>query len=281
MRGRILVALLLALTLMLLAAAPAAAESEDHKGPLLALGDSVAFGYNPLLSFANANNFVGYPEIVARRLELKDVNSSCPGETTGSFISSTAADNGCRDYRVAYPLHVGYSTTQLAFAISYLRTHHHVSLVTIDIGANDVFVLQKQCNMVPTCINAGLPTVLATIKANLEFIFDQIRNAADYRGRLVSLTYYSLSYDQPSAAATEALNQPIIEATRAFHGILASGFDAFKTAALAAGGSSCAAGLLIVLPTGGCDVHPTPKGRDLLAQAILSSLHRGGAQDQG
>jgi hypothetical protein len=76
MRGRILVALLLALTLMLLAAAPAAAESEDHKGPLLALGDSVAFGYNPLLSFANANNFVGYPEIVARRLELKDVNSS-------------------------------------------------------------------------------------------------------------------------------------------------------------------------------------------------------------
>jgi hypothetical protein len=106
-------------------------------------------------------------------------------------------------------------------------------------------------------------------------------NAADYRGRLVSLTYYSLSYDQPSAAATEALNQPIIEATRAFHGILPSGFDAFKTAALAAGGSSCAAGLLIVLPTGGCDVHPTPRGRDLLAQAILSSLHRGGEQDEG
>ncbi len=107
--------------------------------------------------------------------------------------------------------------------------------MTIDIGANDVFVLQKQCNMVPTCINAGLPAVLATIKTNLEFIVDQIRNGADYRGRLVSLTYYSLSYDQPSAAATEALNQPIIEATGAFHGILASGFDAFKTAALAAG----------------------------------------------
>jgi len=192
-------------------------------------------------------------------------------------------DNGCHDYRAAFPLHVAYSTTtpQLAFAISYLRSHHHVSLVTIDIGANDVFVLQKQCNMVPTCINAGLPAVLATIKTNLEFIFDQIRNAADYRGRLVSLTYYSLSYDQPSAAATEALNQPIIEATRAFHGILASGFDAFKTAALAAGGSSCAAGLLIMLPTGGCDVHPTPRGRDLLAQAILSSLHRGGEEDHG
>ena len=44
---------------------------------------------------------------------------------------------------------------------------------------------------------------------------------------------------------------------------------------MAAGGSSCAAGLLIPLPPilgGGCDVHPTPKGRDLLAAAIVNTI---------
>jgi hypothetical protein len=57
------------------------------------------------------------------------------------------------------------------------------------------------------------------------------------------------------------------------HGVLvASGFDAWKATALASGGSSCAAGLLIPLPTGGCDIHPSPKGRALLGQAIVSTI---------
>lgn len=54
--------------------------------------------------------------------------------------------------------------------------------------------------------------------------------------------------------------------------LVASGFDAWQAKAMAAGGSSCAAGLLIPLPHGGCDVHPTPKGRDLLAQAIVDTI---------
>ncbi len=57
------------------------------------------------------------------------------------------------------------------------------------------------------------------------------------------------------------------------HGVLiASGFDAWKATVLAAGGSSCAAGLLIRLPTGGCDIHLSPEGRALLADAIISTV---------
>jgi hypothetical protein len=41
---------------------------------------------------------------------------------------------------------------------------------------------------------------------------------------------------------------------------------------MAAGGSSCAAGLLIALPSGGCDIHPSVKGRALLAEAIVSTI---------
>lgn len=274
MRLRLL-ALLSAPFLFLLGAVPAQADGGegDHGNgnSYLALGDSVAFGYNPLFVqrglAGNPKVFVGYPEIVASRLELNDVNASCPGETTGGFISITnGADYRCLPYRFQFhfPLHVSYNTSQLAFAIAYLRAHRNVRLVTMDIGANDVFKAG--------CSGAACAAVLAGIDANLRFIYGQIRNVAHYHHALVTLTYYGLNYDPASQAGTKALNAPIIAATRAFGGKVASGFDAFKEPALEAGGSSCAAGLLIVLAPGVCDVHPTPLGRDLLAKAVLDAL---------
>jgi hypothetical protein len=47
-----------------------------------------------------------------------------------------------------------------------------------------------------------------------DVIFGQIRNVAHYRGRLVTLSYYSLLCDPASVAATQALNAPIIAATQ-------------------------------------------------------------------
>src|SRR5689334_3392899 len=108
-----------ALALVLVGAVPASATSEGHG--YLALGDSVAFGFNPLADPTNAGNFTGYPEIVARTLNIEDVNASCSGEATGSFISLTGLDNVCRPYRASWPLHVAYSGTQLAFAVNYLK----------------------------------------------------------------------------------------------------------------------------------------------------------------
>jgi lysophospholipase L1-like esterase len=271
-----LFALVSALALFVLAAVPASASSEGLS--YLALGDSVAFGFNPLLvaggQAGNPNVFVGYPEVVAKTLDTEEVNASCPGETTGGFISLTnGADYKCQAYRSAFPLHVDYSTSQLDFAIRYLSTHPDVELVTMDIGANDVFKLQAACGGAATaCFLNGLSAVLANIDANLRFIYGQLRNVAHYHHTLVTLTYYSLSYDPTTAAGTDALNGPIIDATLAFGGIVASGFEAFKGPALDAGGSSCAAGLLIVLAPGVCDVHPSPLGRDRLAAAIVNAI---------
>jgi lysophospholipase L1-like esterase len=287
MRVRVF-ALLSAAVLFVLAALPASANEgrgEDQAG-YLALGDSVAFGYSPLLVHAglagNPAVFVGYPDIVARSLDLHLVNASCPGETTGGFLSITnGQDYACLGYRFhfGFPLHVSYPGAQLAFAIQYLSTHHDVRLVTMDIGANDVFKLQAACGGVATaCFANGLPAVLAGIDTNLRFIYNQIRNVAHYHHTLVTLTYYSLSYDANTAAGTKALNAPIIDASRAFDATVASGFNAFKDRAVDAGNSSCAAGLLIVLtppPSLSCDVHPTPLGRDLLAKAIVRSVDSG------
>jgi lysophospholipase L1-like esterase len=285
MTTRLLLVLAVVAALLAGSAVPAAAADREHHddhGTLLALGDSVAFGYDPLLVPARAgdpDNFVGYPELAARRLELGDVNASCPGEATGSFVSPTGTDNGCRPYRSQFPLHVRYAGTQLAFALAYLRAHHHVRLVTIDIGANDVFVLQRQCNGDPACVNAGVPQVLATIQANLALAFGEIRRQAHYEGRLVALTYYSLAYDQATAAGTQTLNAPIAATARQFGGVVADGFAAFQGPALAAGGSSCAAGLLIPLAPGQCDVHPTRRGQELLARAVVRAARGGDDRD--
>jgi lysophospholipase L1-like esterase len=255
------------LVLCVVAAGPAEATNEGHS--YLALGDSVAFGTNPLLDARDASNFTGYPEIVAQTLNIEDVNSACPGEASGGFISPTGLDNVCRPYRAAFPLHVAYTGTQLDFATSYLKNNPRTRLVTLNLGANDLFRLQKNCNFVPACITANLPIYLANLDTNLRTIFAALR-ATGYAGLIVALTYYSLDYNNP--AGTILLNNPMVEAASHYGVLIASGFEAWKSTALAAGGSSCAAGLLIALPQGGCDVHPTPKGRDLLAAAVVGTI---------
>jgi lysophospholipase L1-like esterase len=273
---RVLV-VLAALALSLVTSVPAFAE-EDDTSYYLALGDSVAFGYTPRAvtppaNYLNAANFVGYPEMVARELELNDVNASCSGEATGRFISlASSNDNGCKAYRYYYPLHVAYTSSQLAFAVTFLNAHRDsTKLVTIDLGANDVFQLQTLCGTDQTCLDNGLPAVLATMQVNLGQIFAALR-ATGYEGKIVALTYYALVYDAAGLQGAALLNGPMINAAQPFNVKIASGFDAFKPFALAHGGSSCAAGLLIALGGGVCDVHPTPFGHAVLAAAVIHAL---------
>ena len=262
-----LFALLSAAVLFVLAAAPASATSGGDS--YLALGDSVPFGFNPLLDASNASNFTGYPEIVAQRLNIQDVNATCPGEATGGFLSLSGTDNVCRPYRSVFPLHVSYSTTQMTFATAYLSTHPRTRLVTLTLGANDFFRFQKDCAVGPTfgtCV-LGLGGVLAVMYANLNTIFAALR-ATGYTGLIVAVTYYSLDYSDVSG--TVLLNSPMVAAATANGVLIASGLDAW--AEKADGGSSCTAKLLIKLPTGDCDVHPTSLGHKKLAEQVISTI---------
>ncbi len=282
MRVRLLAILSTAL-LFLLGAVPAQADSGEGGGDhgdgqsYLALGDSVAFGFSPLLDRTDADNFVGYPDIVAESLELKDVNASCSGEATGGFLSLTGIDNSCRPYRAQWPLHVRYETSQMDFALSYLHKHHHTRLVTLTLGANDVFHLQNVCvalhpgdpNAIAACVGAGIPATLATMSANLNTILTKIRSTG-YSGLIVAVTYYALDYRDVSGA--NLLNGPMVAAAAGHGALIASGLEAWRATAMAAGGSSCAAGLLIRLSATSCDVHPTPLGRDLLAGAVIQAI---------
>jgi lysophospholipase L1-like esterase len=267
-----LFALLSAALLSVLAAVPASASSEGHG--YLALGDSVPFGFNPLVDPSNAGNFTGYPEIVAQRLHVEDVNPTCPGEATGGFLSLTGTDNVCRPYRAFFPLHVSYSTSQIDFATAYLRANPRTRLVTLMLGANDAFRFQKDCAVSPTfgTCPLGLGGVLAVMRANLNTILDDIR-ATGYRGLIVAVTYYAINYSDPaSVGGSLALNAQMIAAASGHGALIASGFDAWAPTAASAGGDSCAAGLLIRLSATTCDVHPTPLGRDLLASAVINAI---------
>ena len=136
--------LVLALTI------PAFSGTDEAPGrAYLALGDSVTFGFiaNAGFEYVNSNNFIGFPNYTSRTLKLGDTNASCPGETTGSFLSSTAPDNGCRFFCSQAPLHVSYTSTQLDFAVSFLKSHPQTQMVTISLGADDVF-----CSKTPVLV---------------------------------------------------------------------------------------------------------------------------------
>jgi lysophospholipase L1-like esterase len=256
----------------------------DANGTYLALGDSVAFGYVPSNAvpaprYLDAHSFVGYPQYLAQQLNERVSNASCPGETTASMLVAGAQSNGCENspgspvgYSTLYPLHVEYQGTQMAYALHYLAAHKHTRLITIDVGANDAFLCQETT---PDHCASGveLADMANEIAGNLGTIFHDLRVVAGYRGPIVALTYYSLSYSDPAQVmGAQFLDSVIAGVTTASGGIVADGFAAFQAPSLAFGGDPCAAGLLIKLPDGTCNIHPSPAGHRLLAAAIAKAI---------
>jgi lysophospholipase L1-like esterase len=242
----------------------------------LALGDSITFGFiaNAGFAYVNPDNFIGFPNDIGQGFGMDVVNASCPGETAASFLSSTAPDNGCRFYRSLVPLHVAYGSTQAEFATGFLNAHPDVKLVTVGLGANDVLLLQARCANDGSCIQNGLPEVLATVRANLETILSDLR-AAGFKGTLVVMNYYSLDDTDPNAtAAFQALNGAIAAAAAQQHLPVADVFTAFQNAAAPAGGHACRAGLLNALPQNEflCDIHPSLSGHALIARTIEQTV---------
>lgn len=280
MKLRTILGLLVMTTAIALGSA-AAKDPANSANNYLALGDSVPFGYfeGAGYEYYYPQNFVSYGDYDALTFSLTLANASCPGETTSSFLSSTAPDNGCHEYRSLFPLHVPYASilsTQYAYATGFLRLNPATPLVTIMLGADDLLLLQQQCNNNPQCIENGAPQVFATAEANMAQILAGLR-ATGYAGPIVIVNYYSNDYSNHfDSELILGLNQAITAPASQFGATVADVFTAFEDLASNqfAMGNTCLAGLLAAAnpqtspPT--CDVHPSQLGHKVIASVIAN-----------
>jgi lysophospholipase L1-like esterase len=252
----------------------------------LALGDSVTFGYQepqvvPTPDYADAASFANYPDLLGSELHLNVANLACPGETTGSLINASALSNGCENtlgntataYRTLFPLHVSYSGSQLAYAVSYLRQHRNVTLVSLMIGANDFFVCRETTS--DGCTSSSeLSATAAKVAANVATILSAIRDQAHYIRQLVIVNYYSLDYASAADdAETQLVNQTVDAAAQPFHVEIADGYGEFQAGSTDSGDDTCTAGLLTQLGApGDCGIHPSYAGQSLLAQTLEDAI---------
>ncbi len=153
--------------LLLLASVTPAAAADPVVEPVgqtswyLALGDSLAAGYQPIGDPANDHmTRAGYPDQLwlmarARYPDLQLLNLACPGEDTATIRQ----DNG----RCAYE-----QGSQLAEALAFIEAHRDdLAFITIDIGFNDF-----ACTDDILCVFTGLaniherlPAILAELQA--------------------------------------------------------------------------------------------------------------------
>lgn len=273
-RRRVVSVLFVLVSLVLLHAPTAQAR---HSVPYLALGDSVPYGWDvvtqPVTSDPSAH--VGYPEVLAGRFPLAVTNAACPGETSSSFLDPLAPDNGCDDVRALAGIKADWGDgTQLDFAVDFLTTHPDTGLVTVMLGANDLFLCQDTSG---GCDETEFGQVLATTGANLTATILALRGTG-YSGPIVLVGYYALDYTDPVQVAISEASRDLVlrPLATAFDGVVvADGFTAFARASWRAGGEPCAAGLLLPVGGGACDVHTTPTGDRVLAQAIRAAVDLG------
>lgn len=205
-RARARLGCLLAVIAVGLFAVPAAqaAPPPKHNPPksvYLALGDSLAFGYQQAKFFQNlptedpAAYNTGYVDDFAKDLraihpKIQTVNLGCPGETTDSLLGLKPCI-----YHPPFALHTNYSGSQIDAALAVLRAHRgQVSPVTIDIGANDLLALVGSCKTATGidlgCVGSGLSALFAHIQANVSTILARLRDAAPYT-EIIVLGYYN------------------------------------------------------------------------------------------
>lgn len=179
---RILVAtaVLCALLLPGVAAAQAATGPVGPRAYYLALGDSLAFGYQPNLDWSHGYAAAFYANLQTHGTS-HSTNLACLDETTSTLING-----GCP---YAYLRKTFYLGSQLKAALSFIAAHStQVSPVTLDIGANDLLPLLNSS----TCaVSSTYATAFATFNTNFTSILTQLSAALKGTGDLLVMNYYN------------------------------------------------------------------------------------------
>lgn len=185
MRRVTILAVLAAVVATAVLACAATSSAARHAGAprtgyYLALGDSLSVGVQPDAAGHSVPTGQGYASQLYAALRLGDpglrlVKLGCSGESTHTMIHGGICH---------YP-----AGSQLAEAVGFLRAHRgRVSLITIDIGANDPdsCISRPTVGAVVTCVTKSFPQTVA----NLTKIMSSVRAAAGPAVRIIGMNYY-------------------------------------------------------------------------------------------
>ncbi len=278
----LLLALLAACTLVLAGPAAAAATAPPFD---LAVGGSGSVGFQPTLDHPHgAPTASGYADDLAAREAarwpgLTLVRVGCPGTTTLSMVGG----GGHCSYR---------DGTQLRTALDFLRTHPSTTLVTVDLGFNDVVRCLHDMAVNTACIASGM----AAVQSQLPQILAALREAAPAGTQIVGLGHYDPylgddlhgpaghAFAQASLAVIDRLND-VMRAAYARAGIpmadVAGAFDLGDTSPVTVPGLGtvptdvarvCALTWMCTAPPMGPNQHPNDAGYRAIAGALAGAL---------
>ena len=184
--------------------------SDAPQSYYLALGDSMAYGYQPdkaspetgLRRFARV--YVDLFAASLRRLspKIQVVNYGCPGESSVTFTRS-----GCPGLSDGFRLHDTFRGSQLKAALSFLRTHNGAGRY------GDADALERRVGSLVGEGGSGAPAAIASFKSRLSPIIRQLpgrrTERRDHRDRRMGLEADRLARSEHSTApSTRRSHEP-------------------------------------------------------------------------
>jgi lysophospholipase L1-like esterase len=215
----------------------------------------------------------------ARWHALQLVEFGCPGETTGSFL---AGGDRCRP--------AGQS--QLAEAVAFLHAHSNTTLMTVDLGFNDV----GRCLAFHTVDEECLTQRLDVISQQLPPILAALRAAAGPTVRIVGVGHYdpylgtylhggpNIAFSANSVAAIQRLDEtlhdiytdagiPMADVGRAFEMTHSQPVDMAGVGDVPRNVErTCALTWMCMSASPHARQHPNDAGYEVIAQAIAAAV---------
>ena len=246
--------------------------STSPQGYYLALGDSIAYGFQPTKASKGTPPSAfdtGYVDVFAARLralapKIRVVNYGCPGESTRTFIAG-----GCSGRHDVKGLHDPYKGAQLKAALAFLRAHPgQVSPITLTLWGNDFLEIADACKGKLACVQTRAPR---TIASGLTTILRQLRAAAPNATIIVTGTWNPFGDFKQTDPLFRSLNTTIARVAATEKAGFADTFPTFNPQGNLAREKAQICALTFSCSKFKGDPHPTDAGYRAMAAAVWAA----------